>query len=119
MNKTEKRLGELLTFISNVAIAIRMNSAYNGESLYNPQTPKAVMQLSDSIHNLHLLGNALVKGDYKALSYGIDLQISYWVQWKERISEAAKENVHSPIFDIEEGIDILKRLKSEVEIDQD
>lgn len=114
-NRIEKGLGELLTFISNVALAIRMNSAYNGQSAYNPKTPKAVMQLSDSIHNLHLLGNALVSGNYNDILHGIGLQISYWEQWKERIGEAAKENVDAPIFNIDEGIDILKRLQNEVE----
>jgi hypothetical protein len=37
----QKELGELLVFISRVAVSARMNTAYNRSSIDNPDTPRA------------------------------------------------------------------------------
>lgn len=58
-----KELSQLLIYVGNVAIAIRMNSAYNGDSIHNPNTPYDVMWLSDSLHNFDVLGEAIEQGN--------------------------------------------------------
>lgn len=55
--------GEQIGFISGIAIAIRMSSSYNR----NPNKPELmldnVMWLSDALHNLWGLGDAISSGD--------------------------------------------------------
>lgn len=56
--------GRLLVFIGHVATAIRMNTPYNG--CYRPDNPEHandVMWLSDSLHSLWELGEALQAAD--------------------------------------------------------
>jgi hypothetical protein len=54
-------LGELFEYIADVAIALRMNSAYNSSAPSEHQLDD-VMWLSDSLHNLDGLGMALKEG---------------------------------------------------------
>lgn len=58
-------LAQLLVFVADVAIAIRMNSAYNARSLLEDRRGVAddVMWLSDTLHHLDRLGRALLGGD--------------------------------------------------------
>ena len=64
MHTTELRsnaleaLGEFLNYVSRVAVAIRLNSAYR-QGAENTYSKYDVMWLSDSLHNLNMLGNAL------------------------------------------------------------
>jgi len=55
-------LANLLEFVASVGIAIRMNSAYNEASQYNPHKDVDVMYLADSIHNLDILGRSIEEG---------------------------------------------------------
>lgn len=54
-------IGEMFTYISDVATAIRMNSAYNQKIGNNEFSACDVMWLSDSLHNFNMLGKALIE----------------------------------------------------------
>ncbi len=77
-NSIEKALGKLLILISDIAMSIRMNSPYNSRSLSNPKTPHAVFVLSDAIHNLHAMGEALIEGNSDKLVRAAQNQRDYW-----------------------------------------
>ena len=111
MNDKVEILAELLGFISDIALAIRMSSSYNRASLSNPNTPDAVMALSDMMHNLNMISSAIVKGSNEDLLLAINCHIDQWTKSKESINKAAREN-HPIVFDVENGIEILTRLKS-------
>lgn len=70
-------LGQLLSYISDVAIAIRMNSAYNRARPQDPKVvPYDVFWLSDSLHNLFILGEACRHQDAKQVVWACDHLIS-------------------------------------------
>lgn len=57
-------LADLVGFMSDVAIAIRMNTPYNGEfDLRNPTHAEDNLWLADCLHNFGGLAWALKKGD--------------------------------------------------------
>lgn len=58
-------LGRLLVLISNVAVAIRLNSAYSGDYASKDKTQVGfdVMWLSDTLHEFKGLGAALQSKD--------------------------------------------------------
>lgn len=60
-------LAKLLNFVSSVAIALRMNSAYSPVSSSNPDKDEDIMWLSDSLHNFDSLARAIETGDSKVI----------------------------------------------------
>ena len=54
----ERDLAGVLIFVARVAVAIRMHSAYCGARPLDT-APFDLMWLADSLHNLHLLGQAV------------------------------------------------------------
>ncbi len=77
-NSIEKVQGQLLVLISDIAMSIRMNSPYNSRSLDNPKSPHTVFVLSDAIHNLHAIGEALIEGNSDKLVRAAQNQRDYW-----------------------------------------
>lgn len=65
-------LTRLLNFTASVAIAIRMNSAYNSQSAHSPNTPHDVMWLADSLHNFDMLGRAIESGEATNIEFACD-----------------------------------------------
>ncbi len=97
--------------IADIAMSIRMNSSYNSSSLSNPKTPHAVFVLSDSIHNLHTIGEALREGNSDKIIRAAKNQRDYWKDWELQIQSASLVNMDSSsLFDIEYGIEILDQL---------
>lgn len=67
------QLAKLLCFVSNMATAIRMHSAYNGEIQYdfhkNSQRYfEDLMWLSDSLHDFYGLAHALTSNDHRRIA---------------------------------------------------
>jgi hypothetical protein len=56
-------LGKLLQFTAQVAVAIRMYSAYNRMGFQQEDAPMDLMWLSDSLHNFGILGIAVQEGN--------------------------------------------------------
>lgn len=73
-------LGQLLVYISEVATAIRLNSAYNGnyKQMDQDQVSLDVMWLSDSLHNLDRLGHAIESGSPQEILDACKVEIDYY-----------------------------------------
>lgn len=73
-------LGHLLVYISEVATAIRLNSAYSGNCMQMDQRQVSldVMWLSDSLHNLDRLGHAIESGSPQEISNACEVEIDYY-----------------------------------------
>lgn len=80
-----KELGRLLVYISEVATAIRLNSAYRGdyESRDRREVGLDVMWLSDSLHCLDRLGQAIQIGDVKEIIGSCDSLLGYYSMFME------------------------------------
>ncbi len=76
----DQELGKLLAFVGEVAIAIRMNSAYNGLSRDNPNTAYDVMWLSDALHNFGMLGDAIADGNRGRIVEACDM-LTHMFEW--------------------------------------
>ena len=109
--------GNLLSFVSKVAITLRMNSEYCTESQENNMTAYNVMWLSDMLHNLNGIGNSLADNNISTSLSEINSQISYWLRHKENI-ERALENTPCPQcidWCVDDGVSILTSLKNALE----
>ena len=104
-NSLQPMLGELISFISQVAIAIRMNSSYNRVPKNPEIMPDNVMWLSDALHNLGRLGKAITSGNMAFISEAADIQASYWNSYRENIVIAAGDH-----FNIGNGIALLNSI---------
>lgn len=73
-------LCQLLVYISEVATAIRLNSAYNGnyKQMDQDQVSLDVMWLSDSLHNLDRLGHAIESGSPQEILDACKVEIDYY-----------------------------------------
>jgi hypothetical protein len=109
-----KKLGELLFYISEVAVSARMNTAYNGRSIRNSETPRAAMWLIDMLHNFHGLGNALAEEKYSEAAMQIDELKSIWSNNKQEIDHSLTVNEHGYTWSVEQGIELLCELKTAV-----
>lgn len=115
LKRIPKALGSLLSLIANIAITIRMNSAYCRGSLTNPNTPTNIMFLSDMLHNLHFLGRAIEEDDICRLHIEIDKQIGYWEMHKEDIERARLDSYGSESWSTVSAIEVLITLKNEID----
>ena len=111
MTVLEQQLGDILRFISHVVTSARMNTAYNGRSMNNPDTPKAAMWLVDILHNFHGIGDALKMNDHAAAIDAIDNLATYWWTSRDNVAFALSVNKHSPRWTIEEGLALLDAIK--------
>lgn len=75
-----QELGQLLIHISDTAIAIRMNTAYG-----HPRDPERAavdaMWLADSLHNLHMLGDAIQCRDAGKVIWACDMLLSRYNEY--------------------------------------
>lgn len=109
-----KAMGKLLSYISEVSMTLRMNSSYCSYSLRNENTPRNVMWLSDMLHNLWGIGEAMQSQDSDLISEAIDKQISYWMQHHSEIEQARLDTIAGD-WSVQGGIDILNEIKTDLE----
>ena len=91
-----------------------MNTAYNGSSIRNPETPTAAMWLIDMLHNFHGLGKALAEEKYSEAAIHIDELKSIWSHNKQEIEHSLTVNEHGYSWSVEQGIELLSELKTAV-----
>jgi hypothetical protein len=113
-------LARLLTFISDVATAIRLYSDYNqGDINYiKLHTGIDVLWLSDCLHGFGNLSNAILNNNVEQIVFACDdLKRSYEgylidkTDW--RPSRASFER-HAGLFSLQEGIDIFESIRQKV-----
>ena len=75
-------LCRLLDFVSETATGIRMNSAYNRASEFEPNARVDAMWLSDALHNLGVIGRAIISGDEAQVVRACDQQIRIFQQYQ-------------------------------------
>jgi hypothetical protein len=109
--RIHKKLGDLLIFISKVAISARMNTAYNSSSAQNPETPLAAMWLTDMLHNFQGLGEALSDDDMDGAIRELEKLKAIWLADKEDIELSCAVNPHGQEWSVDEGIALLDDLK--------
>ncbi|WP_099609469.1 hypothetical protein [Vibrio coralliilyticus] len=111
MNKTDKPLGDLLCYIAKVTMTIRMNSHYNKTSLEQETTPLNVMWLSDMLHNIDGIGNAISNGCPDQIKTEVEKQIGYWKRHQESIETAATNTGFGRQLNVDQGILLLEKIK--------
>lgn len=107
-----KNMGKLINYISEVAITLRMNSSYCASSLRNDNTPVNVMWLSDMLHNLTGIGNAIQSEDKEILNIAIDKQVTYWLRHTTEIEQARLNSIIVGTWSVQEGIGILNDIRN-------
>lgn len=114
----QPELGRLLQFISEVAIAIRMNSAYHSASRHNPDTPVDVMWLADALHNFDQLGTAILKCDVAAIVAACDGHIAIYERYKADASghnSKATFKRWASYVSLDDGIELFRSIKNKVQ----
>ncbi|HCE3569197.1 TPA: hypothetical protein NG649_005100 [Vibrio parahaemolyticus] len=74
--------GRLLGYVGRVAIAIRMNTPYNGA--YDPRAPHHaddVMWLADSLHHFERLGHALQESNLQIIEDTCNTLLAIYCRW--------------------------------------
>jgi hypothetical protein len=110
-------LGRLLNYVANVAISIRMNSAYTDLTYKDRNTTDHdVMWLADSLHNLNVLGKAVQANNNTEIIEACDaLLLDYQVytdgakNWKSDPKETFERYKHS--FDLQEAMSIFADIR--------
>ena len=124
--------GELLKFVSNVAIDIRLYSAYsdgirsneNGQmidSRSDPNTLCDLMYLSDVLHNLWNIGNAIQSGNTEKIMRECDAHIEIFevylgknpARWCKNMKSNPIDTFqrHKKYVDLEGAIQIFEKIK--------
>ena len=112
-------LARLLTFTANVAIAIRMYSAYSGANRDNPHAPNDIMFLSDCLHNFDRLGNSIQQSPESIIS-ACDMLLGIYAGYQvEDVQFGSRQPKHSfdrnkVIFSLSEGIGIFTDIRAKV-----
>lgn len=112
LSELNNKLGELLVFISEVAISARMNTAYNGNSIKNQETPRAAMWLVDMLHNFHGIGNALSESNTHKFLNELGMLKSTWEHNKENITHSLSVNEHGHYWSVDKGIELLSEIEN-------
>lgn len=105
-------LAELFIFIRDIAVAIRMNSAYSGSSIpSSPTRDEDVRWLSDALHNFDVFARCLANPDNA--SYRINILIENYEYYL--VDAHFKKSKPSETFkrwdiDILHGIRIMKSI---------
>lgn len=110
----QKELGELLVFISRVAVSARMNTAYNRSSIDNPDTPRAAMWLTDMLHNFVGVGSAISNDDRALALRELDILKSKWLHDKPEIERSCDVNKHVCEWSVDQGVELLDKLKAAI-----
>ena len=108
----QKQLGELLIFISRVAVSARMNTAYNRSSIDHPDTPRAAMWLIDMLHDFTGIGMALSQGDYHLAVRELELLKGKWLRDRAEIERSCEVNQHEFDWSVDQGVELLDKLKA-------
>ena len=109
--------GAFLGFVGDVATAIRMNSAYNSEASHQLHTSHDVMWLSDSLHGLQRLGDAISSADLGEIVSACDAQIAIYQSYREVRPGRWKSPPHETFerskrfVSLDRGIAILKSIR--------
>lgn len=116
-NGIQIELAKLLEFVSRIATAIRMNSAYNGKAQHNPHASFDVMWLADSLHNLDGLGRAILEGKPEQIAFTCDRLVSMFEGYASESTGLKSEPKHtfdrwSQLVDLRDGIDIFRAIKA-------
>lgn len=112
MSRTEllnydREAGDLLNFIARVAIKIRFNS-YQPPSI---GSLKEVEELSDAIHNLSHVGDAMKDGDHVRLEGACAFYIQ---EYSWRLAGGDKQSA-GPLF-WQEGIRVFEAIRGKAKI---
>lgn len=111
-----QELARLLIFIADVAVAIRMYSAYNQSAELHKDAPYDLMWLSDCLHNLNLLGLAIFESNQVNILSACDDLIAAYEQYQvinPHFSRQAKPSFdrNADMFALRDGIDIFKDIR--------
>jgi len=116
-------LCQLLEFTSNVAIAIRMNSAYHKESMCDPETPHNVLWLSDCLHNFSYLSDAINLNDTEKIIIACDnlLQNYKWYYENHLYEQYGHDSKtiferYSQRVELKDAMKIFEQIKSTVKM---
>ncbi len=110
------QLARLIEFTAAVAMAIRVNSTYNG--LFDPKNTlhaNDVMWLSDSLHNLDSLGSAILTENPKNIIEACeDLISSYelYTNDKQLSKSLPTFERHKEFFSLKDGVQIFLDIKA-------
>lgn len=111
MNELNRKVGELLVFISEVAISARMNTSYNRSSIENKETPRSAMWLVDMLHNFQGIGGAMAENNTDVLLKEIKILKNTWKRNKEDITYSLSVNEHDHDWSVENGIKLLSDIE--------
>ncbi|WP_193061054.1 hypothetical protein [Halomonas sp. 3A7M] len=113
--------GRLLCFVGRVAIAIRMNSPYNG--LYNVDDPSHaadVMWLADCLHEYERLGAALQESNLPAIEEACNELLHSYKDYERTDthykSQPAPTFERQSLFTLSEGCEILTAIRDKARV---
>lgn len=110
----DDELCRLLSFVATVASAIRMNSAYNSRSANSPHVAHDVMWLSDSLHNLGILADAIRAANPATIDFACDGLISSYERY---MTDSTGKNSKATFdrnldrLNLNEGLDIFRAIR--------
>jgi hypothetical protein len=120
----QAELGRLLSYVSRVALAIRLYSAYNPSKKYTLGQEICdidLMWLSDSLHNFNMLGDAIIMGQRESIDDSCDFLISAYKGYLQidhpntlnnpRRASAPAFARNEQYFLLNDGISILEAIK--------
>jgi hypothetical protein len=84
-------LGRLLNFTAQVAVAIRMYSAYNQSRGPQPNAAEDLMWLSDSLHNFSALGTAVQGGNPDNIIFACDMLSRSYKAYQEVFPNSTRQ----------------------------
>lgn len=115
-------LAELTIFTANVATAIRMNTAYNGDPRQMPHSAEDSMWFSYCLHNLDSLGKAILQGNRERIVETCEVLISNY-NWYLSVepgkagiingvncNPSASFERHKKLISLEQGKNILCKI---------
>jgi hypothetical protein len=112
-------LAALLVFTADVAIAIRMNSAYNDAR--DPRlAPLDVLWLSDLLHNFDVLGRAVQGGDRADISSAVKRLLSQYATYRAPLPGRKSDPVetfkrYEHRFQLEEAQAALRAIRAKAQ----
>lgn len=112
-------LARLLNFTADVAVAIRMYSAYNQGGQRHEDAPNDLMWLSDCLHNFNMLGRA-VQGDRPAgILFACDMLLKSYKGYQEIHPGSTRQpkptfERNSPQVDLKEAMAIFGEIRAKV-----
>lgn len=119
-----RELARLLEYTAQVAIAIRMNTPYNGEfDPCNPQYGYDAMWLADSLHGFMNLAEAIKHDDADEIVFACDMLAEVYASYTEDPGEARVKGDppgafkrHAEYFRLEDGRAIFADIKAKAQL---